>query len=522
MKYYLLVILMSIGHCLLSQAELIADINEGTGDSGIYCDFTFTENQNCVVRLDDKLIFHAENDAFGRELYVLEDGSVSLILDINNDPSSSNPLFLTAFQNAAYFLANDNTGYKIWQTDGTAEGTQPAFGIEEDDASRNDFSPFLVNGNNMYFIFQGAVYVYDGQNVSQIEYDDDIALSSSSAYNTRGWCSYKDGIAIFDYNGMSWDLLYVHDGAIEVISNFEADDSFKDAYGMSAFDGGISFGFEASFDQDVQGRYLYLEDSVAIIKQSDISKRNISIKNNSSLVFVNDEFIFYDKDNPMGVSALAGELEFTQGEDWNRSVTGDFLAFQSSGGFFLDDRVSLLNSLDGSISTIYTGDGLSSISTFANYVFFFAESPSRRLDRILYLYDINTDELREIEELEDLPANSDLYPLGAQGQFLYFFGKLDNALGIEIYRIELDINTPTQNLDLTSDISLLQMNQNSFQLKTDVPGEFTVDVFSVGGQLIKRQLMSNKAYIEIPYTGLVLISAQQGNVRETQIKYVSH
>jgi len=367
--FYLTLFLFSY-QTLFSQPELVIDIYEGEEDSGVYCDFNFTANQNCVVELNDKFLLYAEDASFGREIYVLEDGNVELLIDLNADPSSSNPQFLTVFNDLVYFVADDNTGYKVWQTDGTTAGTKLAFDLVAEDANLSDYSPFLVNEDELYFEFQGSIYVFDGQNLTQIMHDNDISVPTSSRYNSYGWCTYKDGIAVMAYNGTSWDMLYIHDNSVDQLFNVEIDDSFKIPHALAAFDGGISFSFEASFDEDVAGRYLYLESDNSYTKQSDLlTVRNFSINDQSCLLYSSGEFLLYDEDNPMGTQALSGVLNLVQGEDWNRLALDNHLVFQSSKGVFEDDIISSLNTEDGTIKTIYTGDDLTKMYTYQRLPF---------------------------------------------------------------------------------------------------------------------------------------------------------
>ena len=520
MKNFLLLathLLLSLS--LFGQVELVADLNEGSEDSGV---FNTSRNQDYVLRLSDKYIFHAKTEEVGQELFVLENGEVNLLVDLNNDPSDSDPQYMTKFQGAIYFAADDNTGFKIWKTDGSSAGTEIAFDLAVDDAFLSDYTIFLVNEDEMYFLFQGSAYVYDGQDLDEIPYDSEISVGSSSSGNSSSWCTYKDGIAIIDYNGSSWDLLYIHDGAVDKLSSISADNSFKNPYAMVAFDGGISFSFDATFDEDIEGRYLYLDDSNAITKQSDNAAiRSVSIKDKSSVIYSNNsEYILYDKDFPMGNQLTTGVLSLNQGSSWNRLVTDKYLAFQSAGGVFYDSIISLYNTEDGSLKTIYTGDDLTKLYSFSNYLFFFAESFNSIFDEALYRYNLESDELVSLEELTDLPNNSDLSPIGIQGEHLYFFGNYNDELGIEIYRTPADINTATKEISSELKTSFLQTSSNSLALQTKLSGVFTVEVFTSNGQLIKQQLMSNKDIIEIPYSGLVSIKTSSKNSSHSMMKFI--
>lgn len=78
------------------------------------------------VKLGDTLLFAAEDDAYGRELYAydLNTGTASLVKDINAGGASSSPAMLTKAGSYVYFRADDgNNGVELWRTDGTPSGT---------------------------------------------------------------------------------------------------------------------------------------------------------------------------------------------------------------------------------------------------------------------------------------------------------------------------------------------------------------------------------------------------------------
>ena len=507
---------------LFAQAELVADINEGSEDAGVYCNFSFTYNQNCVVRLSEKLLFYAENPTHGRELYVLENGTAELLVDLNDDPSSSNPFFLTVFNDLAYFLANDNTGYKIWQTDGTTAGTQVAFDLGVDDASAADYTVFLVNNDELFFVFDGTVYIYDGLVLNEVDYEGDISVHATSVFNSFAWCTYKEGIAIMNYNGSSWDMLCIHGNTVENLFNFETDDSFKGPYAMQGFTGGINFSFEASFDPDVAGRYVYLEDSGTWTKQADFGvSRNYSYNSQICLAYNSNAFLLYDEDNPTGTEVLTGSISLSQGQNWNRITAGQYVAFLSSEGTFEDDIISLLNTVDGTIETVYTGDKVKQLYAYEDNLIFFAQSPNSVLDEALYRYSFTTQELELIFEFQDLPFNDDLYPIGIQGEYFYFYGNLDSSFGTEIYRLPVDFTSSTEHIDYSDALDFIQTGTNSFLVETSIEGNFELEIFNASGQLIKRQVAANNSTVEIPYTGIVVIAAHLGNAIETHVKVIS-
>ncbi len=505
-----------------AQSELVKDIYEGSESSGIYCNFTFTWNQDCAVQLGDKIIFLAENFEAGRELYVIENGEISLLRDLNNDPSTSNPRFMTVYKDLMYFIADDGSGFKIWQTDGSDLGTNIAFDFGIDGSGSGDYTGFLISNELLFFEFEGTIYSFDGQDLNEVEYDGGLYVIGSSEYGSRAWCPYKEGIAMMDYNGDSWDLLYIHDGLVDSLTNIDVDASFKNPYGLAAFEGGLSFSFDASFDPEIQGRYLYLDGGNPFKQSDDFTRRVISVNNESVLLYGDKEFILYNEDNQIGNQVLTGTLTLAQGVDWNRVVTGEYLAFQSLGGVFDDDVVSILNTQDGSIKTIYEGDDLTRLYPFGDYLFFFAEDQNAIFNEALYQYQISEDELIQVEDFTNSNANR-YYPLGIQDGWLFHFANLDENIGTEIYRTKVDLGTSTDDLkpELNHDYSWLRKNSNTLQLVSPLNESYQMDIFTLDGILISQMEISDGDHVTIPYTGMISLRMKNKNFIHTTLKFVS-
>src|SRR5688500_6426390 len=89
-------------------------------------DIRLSSGPSNFLRYQDRLLFVAEKDGLGRELWT-SDGTTAgttLVKDINIGKTSAYFSNLLEFKGMVYFIADDGVnGYQLWVTDGTASGT---------------------------------------------------------------------------------------------------------------------------------------------------------------------------------------------------------------------------------------------------------------------------------------------------------------------------------------------------------------------------------------------------------------
>ncbi|HZY82627.1 MAG TPA: ELWxxDGT repeat protein [Cyclobacteriaceae bacterium] len=106
-----------------------------------------------ILAVNGSIFFSAKHDVVGSELWI-SDGTYTgtlLVTDINPDDASSNPSNFTFVNGTVYFTANDGShGNELWKTDGTEEGTSMVMDIAE---GVNDSAPSSLTalGKDLYF-----------------------------------------------------------------------------------------------------------------------------------------------------------------------------------------------------------------------------------------------------------------------------------------------------------------------------------------------------------------------------------
>lgn len=125
--------------------------------------------------LDSLLVFSRDTPGLGTELwsYPLPDGPPELLLDIRAGSESSWPDILGRFGDLILFAAFDDvSGYELWATDGTPDGTRLVRDIAPGPAGSSPTVPFdhsaAVTSRGLFFIADDGVsgaelWVSDGQ-----------------------------------------------------------------------------------------------------------------------------------------------------------------------------------------------------------------------------------------------------------------------------------------------------------------------------------------------------------------------
>jgi len=74
------------------------------------------------IYLDDKVYVTFNDASIGKEIWVIDEVGISLFKDFWKGKQSSNPSFRGVINNELLFEVTDETGRKLWKTDGTVEG----------------------------------------------------------------------------------------------------------------------------------------------------------------------------------------------------------------------------------------------------------------------------------------------------------------------------------------------------------------------------------------------------------------
>jgi|GEM_PF-5915778 len=463
MKNAFTILLLSLTCLYLNaQVSFVAELVEGA---------TGTDQITEGAKLDESTHIFSVRGDLGSEPYIINEEGVSQLIDLVDGDGGSGPGNFTYYEGAVYFTANSDMGGRIWKTDGTTEGTVPAFDLGDESTSRFDFSEILVSRSGiMYFRYINSLYAYDGTGLTMLEHTSDILLEKVDNYNDYPWCLYGDGIALVNYEDFNAVLLTVTGSTVETVGNLPYDGTFDAHFGLEAYEGGLTFSVK-SFDDNVEGTYAY------------------NFSNNQATKLSDDQFALRT-------------------------------AFEGLSGSFDDTEVVMYDATTKSATVVHTTDDMTSMVSDGLYTFYFAESelgsPFSVSD--LFAYDHNAKTVSPIGSVDDRISQS-IVPLTVVNDELYFFADIEDGIGRELYKYALNF-TASSKEEILQELTLNTLGNSRFSISASSNEEMLVEVFTLSGQMMSSySSYTSGDIVEVPQNGSIyLISvSQKGNQKTFRV-----
>ena len=147
---------------------MVKDINPGAGDSNPF-GILLNNSTNYVYTLNQfngKLYFRANDGVHGTELWTSDGTTIgtTMLVDILPGPGDGGPYYFTVYNNLLVFGANDSIhGMEPWVSDGTAGGTSLLKVLNNSPTGANaaDNSGFVLYNNKLYFTASTAASGYE-------------------------------------------------------------------------------------------------------------------------------------------------------------------------------------------------------------------------------------------------------------------------------------------------------------------------------------------------------------------------
>ncbi len=486
LKHVILLNVLVITTIQAQTPELINDFNPGDKDA--FSEFNFSG-----TFIDDKMVFPIVSESVGEELGVLSEGQVSLLKDINAGENDSRPQSFVLFNNEIYFAAIDENGGGIWKTDGTEENTSVVHAFDSNQLPRG----LIVSASGyIYYSYANALYRTDGTTNETIL--EEVNFKTAEEQNDNNYCSYNDEIAFIAEDNDILKLYTIESGTAVLLGQTEESSGFADVFGLNQVEGGLVFGVDDPFEQEVNGTYAYDESDLSVnkitINGSDASRLH-NYNDDKALVLVRGKG-YYTIDNAQGgtnVLVASSNNIFTQGRPVSRAVNGDNMIFNITDGnsdeyiYYTDGSAggaTQLMEVSEYLSNFYEQDGFAYLASGTSNGF----SPE--------LYKINLSQ-GTYDNFYTFSAPSldskSILIMGVMGSKLYFLSNLDSEVGREMYAIDLDFGSSVSETDFKD--SPIRFLDDSFQITANAFNQASVSIYSIDGKLVeKNNMVANEVY----------------------------
>ena len=162
------------------QPELFIDYNQGATHS-------FSSSQSAY--LGDDIIMIVIGEDIGEEPAIISNGQFSVLKDINPGELDSDPQSFISYNGHVYFTAKDEeSGYAVWKTDGTTEGTIIDYQLEDEPNARPKSFTIAADGG-MYYNYDNLIIRTDGTEHKVVYTGGFLSYDYANASNTYG--TYK-------------------------------------------------------------------------------------------------------------------------------------------------------------------------------------------------------------------------------------------------------------------------------------------------------------------------------------------
>lgn len=486
--------------------ELVVDFNVGSDDG-------FSNWNYEGEYLGDDIIIPIISSSVGEELAIISDGQVSILKDIYPGTEGSEPRDFTLYKGEIYFAAKaSEDNFELWKTNGTADGTQMVFDPGTSTFARP--SAFVVGQNEwMYFGYDGKIFRTDGTTHEEIY--DGATLGFDFANASQNYCAYKNGIAFLHKNDDdSFSILAIDDDEAVELARTAETEFFADGFGLATVTDGLMFSIN---DSDVDGIYVYNENDQSLtilpIENENLpSRRTINFNDDINISWIGTKgyYIVNGKQNEEQSIFATNNNSATQGERILYTKYNDKAVFVVSEGFWGEEYLMISDgTVAGTENLTELQSYQSNIAAYNEYAYI-ASGVSNLFEPDLYQVNLATGEFELLHAFTESSNNIEsVRPIGVQNNKLYFLSNLDATIGLELYSIQLDIASSTNDLFPGLDFNLVQID-NSLEIKMKQTENLQIAIYNTSGTLLfNRSLQSNEPFdIDFP-TGIYYLHIEQ-------------
>lgn len=514
MKYILLPIftfIFTLG--LFSQAPvLVKDINPGSIGSSLI--------NHPSIQIGDVIYFIGDIGG-KRDLYSLHNGEIELISQLCPGSCQSFKILFFEYKGKLLFKKQfNNTLNQLWETDGTEAGTKQIF--EYNGTFRN----IVVGNNSKIYLslnnratFKDEVYISDGTTAGTEKIGTDIAIFSSDKYD--------DGVVFSNISNDSLKVLSYNDKTLRQLSK------------IKVRPGSFVASLKKIGSNDVV--ILVHSDDASVSEVYRYNSTSQTLKKEINLPFTKQKYPFlneYSKDSLVlyffkgGHYVLSGSpLDTSNITNYNHESFGitefyyqnnknaAYLAVEKCGDICWNFKVI---HFDGSVDNIQEFDvddlNPNDLVGYADHIFFTSNGPTAK-DGKFYHIDFTKKSIDIFYSFNQSFSSNGINPIGIIGSKLYFFGSFDQNLGKELYYINTDISTSTDD-EISKQNDSFNFNQVgalfNITCQKDICNDFQLEYFDAAGKLMHTQkIVGNEFYnFNDKLIGLVFIRVTETKTLE--------
>lgn len=472
-KLLLASLFMTIGlQILLTQTPvLVADFNPGEEES-------FSAHNFNGISYKNKLFFPIFSNSLGQELGMLDGDELSVLKDISKGFWSSKPQNFTKYEGLLYFTAIDEMGSALYRTDGTSGGTQLAFRPPASNPTNKIEGLIVSKEGLLYFTREGKLYAYD--NVEFKKIFDGISFDNN-------YCQYKDGIVFLKQHSNTFRLYEIKGMQIEELGEAGFTGSTKEVFGISPVQRGILYGIADKTNGTIHETFVYDKDEkevYSLTENIETKKRIKFFDGEKALVWRGGEGYFATDGYKEELLYETNNTTAPFGDDIYSIAKDDKMIFQAD-KTSIDDFLMHTDGTSLGTKELFDIDyRLSNLLEQENFAFFATGTFNNNFAKVYYL-DLNDGSYTNIYTYDVRSESASILLVGVYNGRLYYLSNHDEEVGRELYYLELDVISETEDEELSNyDIEL---TANSIKIKTEKNESVQLLVYNIAGVLIKQE-----------------------------------
>jgi ELWxxDGT repeat protein len=502
--------------------QLLLDINPGSADG-------LNPFNKSFARLGETVFFSANDGVHGVELYKEINGSVSLVKDINPGATGSIPFILGVYKNRVYFNANDGiSGPELWVSDGTDEGTTLFY--ESVTGSQGEGFIKAIAGKNglLYFATPSKLFMTSSlpEDVRQITSPHEMQLTDVGNGSHERMIAFENGIA---FPARSNDSSFVYKtigitSTAAIVTKVAKSSSFAGIDAMESVNGRIVFVLD-NFSEYILYSTAAAVGSIASKYTSPAGSTNLSAyrfipyKDDVVLMLTPNRLYAINGFSTQTVNLGPFNTSFTQGVAIPSGVLDGkaYFSMSSFGDVYIYET-------DGTLAgtKMYYDSPEFTFGEMVSYggsIFFTTGINNNFVPKI---YQFESDDLNP-QIIHSYTANSTNGPsvqiLGFNGNQMYFSSNL-GAVGREMYKLQVDVNTASKEITLhDAPYLLLPAGDRTFKIdKAEMNDLLDLKLMDLQGKLIWSEKVYGNNSFQLPDLQGIYILHVAGSEGERSFK----